>query len=111
VKVIRKAPETPALWEWLQSRLPAGLVAYTRDDGYGQAYGITIKERGMAGLLNRWFGESIALVRERTVELQHPEWASDFSDLLTRYEAEGGKETTLLICAADTSSAPTSGTP
>lgn len=98
MKLITKTAEPPELWNWLRANLPSDLIAYKRTDGYGYTWGITIKERGMPNLLNRWFGESIALVDDAQLELQHPNWTSDFQDLLGRYEKTFGIETTLIVC-------------
>lgn len=97
--VTKKTEFPPTLWEFLRDRLPSGLICYSREDGYGSEYGVTVRTRGSAGVLNRWFGDRVATVEERRVELLDPSWASDFEDLIRRFESERpDQEVTLVVC-------------
>jgi hypothetical protein len=97
VKLVEAPPLAPELWRYLSANCPPGLIAYKNDDGYGSAYGVTIKAPGMPGVLNKWFGPSVAVVEGLTVTLNYPEWCSDFQDLLTAYENRYERETTLVV--------------
>ena len=78
------------LWEWLQRHLPVGLEPMQFVVGYGMFCGIYA--RGSApGFLKRSFeimGDPVAVVLVNSVTVYHPQWFSDFKDLLLRYEAE-----------------------
>lgn len=87
----------PKLWDWIKCRLPRGLEAKAVSVGYGYFCGIY--RTGMApGLLARTFeciGDPVASVSGREIELNYPEWYSDFEDLLRRFESETQTVTTL----------------
>lgn len=97
--VTKKTEHPPELWQYLRDRLPTGLVSYSRDDGYGSEWGITVRTRGSAGILNRWFGERVATVQFDRVELFEPSWTADFEDAIRAFEAiRPGREVTLVVC-------------
>ena len=79
------------LWEFVRTNLPSSLRATKFGDGYGTIYGIEVKERSdIIGYLPLTSG--IATIGDGYIELRHPEWFSDFEDLVRKYEAKTGKE-------------------
>lgn len=86
------------MWRWLAQHLPPSLEARELRNGYGTRCGIY--RRGKApGFLARALdleGDPVATVVFNEVELHHPEYHSDFDDLLRRYEFDHpGTEVTL----------------
>lgn len=94
---LNKRINQPRLWDFVREELPAGLVAKDFAVGYGRFFGVYRAGR-VPGLLARAFeftGDPVAVVRHNEVELNYPEWFSDFEDLLRRWETSTGLETTL----------------
>lgn len=92
----RIAPSS--LWLWLQGKLPRGLVPATMIVGYGRFCGIYLNG-STPGFWAREFeniGNPVATISGFTVELHHPQWLSDFEDLLRRFEAEMKVSTKLI---------------
>lgn len=78
------------LWRFFKEHLPPSLRATSNDDGYGHQYGIEVKTRGLRSYVP--FSDGIATVWDDHVELRHPEYFSDFEDIIRKYEAATGKE-------------------
>lgn len=87
------------LWRFFEKRLPSTLVARRKDDGYGGIYAIDVRD-STESRLSRIFKHGIATVTGDYVELRHPEWFSDFSDICKAYESETGEEVTLAFWEA-----------
>lgn len=95
---IERRVKASALWEWLQDKLPSGLKPVKVSIGYGYAYGL-YQPGGEPGWVARQFdqiGDPVAIVTENCIELHHPQWMSDFEDLLRRYESEKKVEARLI---------------
>jgi hypothetical protein len=87
----------PRLWDFVNSNLPAGLVAKDFPVGYGRFFGIYRKGE-VPSFLARAFeftGSPVAVVYSEGIELHYPEWFSDFEDLLRKWETKTGVEQTL----------------
>lgn len=86
------------LWEWLKSHLPAGLTAVEIHQGYGVSQYIYRRgyRRSFVDKLFENEGDSVAAVDEARITLNHPEYFSDFEDLIRKYEAEIGQEVTFI---------------
>lgn len=95
MKIIKRkaASETP-LWVFFKRNLPPTLVCDERSDGYGTIYEIHVKRSLVNPSLKErfanWCSDGIAVVGADSVELRHPEYFSDFEDIIRKYEATGG---------------------
>ena len=87
----------PPLWNWIPGRLPQSLVFKKIKQGYGWSACIYRAgyRRGIIDTLFENLGDAVAFVHSNEIELYHPEYYSDFEDLLRKYESETGAETTL----------------
>lgn len=93
MKVERMDPNKECeLWEFVARNLPPTLRARKENDGYGFIMGIEVKERSLKSYVP--FTRGIASVSDNFIELRHPQYFSDFEDIITRYEAATGKEVT-----------------
>lgn len=90
MKVNIKRAKPPELWIWMKRNPIQGLVPHDVTDGYSTTYAVTMKEAG-------WFKPVIARVWDATVDLNYPEWMSDFEMKLQQYERETGVECTLNV--------------
>lgn len=89
--------DPPKLWDWLADRLPPSLEPAVFVCGYGRFYGI-YRRGEKPSFIKRSFemtGDPVAEVCENELRLNHPEYFSDFEDLLKRWESETGIEATL----------------
>lgn len=97
MKTIRETSQD-SLWNFIQAHLPASLRAEKIMWGYGHkcfVYASSYRR----GIVSRFFeceGDPVAEITFDTVELYHPQYFSDFEDLLRRYEQkQDGRSTTL----------------
>jgi hypothetical protein len=83
-----------SLFSFVKERLPLALVGKEVASGYG--YLQAVCRKGDTGGMFRG-PEKIALIYETRIDLQHPEWTSDFEDIAREYEKHTGQEITLRI--------------
>ena len=91
IKKLSSKKEEP-LWRFFKKNLPSSLCAKEIGDGYGSVMWIEIKRSD--NWLNRFnpFSDGIASVNSGTVTLRHPEYYSDFEQIIQAYEKESGNE-------------------
>lgn len=93
MKIIKlKSEQECKLWEYFEQNLPSSLIAKKYTDGYGYIFGVHVKEG--SNFLDRVnpFSDGIATITNSSVELRHPEYFSDFEDIINGYERLTGKE-------------------
>lgn len=95
---IQRAEKPGNVWPWLIAHLPTCFRAKESMIGYGVECAVYLSDH-MPGFFGGR-GDPIALVAGLTVELYHPEYYSDFSDLLLRFESESGYEPVLKYWAS-----------
>ena len=79
------------LWNWLLTKLPRSFEARRFGVGYGYMHCIYTGGCAPSNFLQNYFeavGDPIATVYDNEVEVHHPQYVSDFEDLLRKYEAE-----------------------
>lgn len=94
---LNKRYHPPDLWDWVRSRLPASLEGKVLQIGYGVACNVYRKGQ-IPNLLKRAFdmeGDPVATVNDKEIVLNHPEYFSDFEDMLRNFERQTGIECTL----------------
>ena len=86
--------EIPPLWLFMQKHLPSSLIAYKEDDGYGHTFAVRVKTNTVANRLPvaNWLTDRIATVWSDSCELFHPQYYSDFEDVIRKYESQYGRE-------------------
>ena len=96
MKIVRleSGHEIPPLWLFMRNNLPPSLLAIKMDDGYGHVYGVKVKSNTLASRIPiiEWFKERIATVGDDRVELMHPQYYSDFEQIIAKYEEKYGRE-------------------
>ena len=94
----------PNLFLWLSRNLPSSLRAMAVPQGYWQChciYNVSHAPSRLSNILGQNKGDPIAEIYGTEISLYHPQYFSDFEDLLRRFEAETGCETTLRYWDAD----------
>lgn len=99
--IYQKPAPLKALSSWLKANLKKPFKLVTSTDGYCiDMHSIHVNHK-IAFDLIPW-DTQIARVEEGLdgprLVLTHPEWASDITDLMERYEQETGMEATIIIC-------------
>jgi hypothetical protein len=98
MKVSKRSTED-RLENWVAGRLPPGLVFKRMPVGYGYASHVYIRGHEPTGL-RRIFGDTgdpVAHIGVDGIDLYHPQYFSDFEDLVRAYEAETDDEVELRV--------------
>lgn len=88
---IERRVDPGVLWAWLQSHLPDSLKGHAMPSGYGFRQYIYAGGTMPSFLSRHCFeqiGDPVAEVSGTLVELYHPQYYSDFQNLLQSFEAE-----------------------
>lgn len=99
MNVVRKDPNAgdPAIFQFMRWNLPKTLTCERVCDGYGCDYYVCAKDgRVVASVASTWypFGWFLRMLKKLPndrVQLKHPEYYSDFEDVIRKYETQSGK--------------------
>lgn len=97
--IIKKLRDVPALWEFMETKLPPSLEGKEVRDGYGVTYQVEIREpKKKIFDFNRIV---VGTVSHNLVTLNHPQWFSDIEIICNEYERKYGKEVTIEVWESD----------
>lgn len=88
----------PPFWTWIRAHLPPSMESHEISWGYGVCCNIYRKGDAPNAFMRAVVsheGYPIATVHSLEVRLNEPQYFADFEDLLKKYEALTGIETTL----------------
>lgn len=96
MKLIRQLGDD-ALYNYLRHHLPSSLRVEKVSSGYGYiklVYRVDCRRT----IVNKMFdmqGNPVAQIHWKSIDLFHPEWLSDFEDIIKDFEKEYNEEVTL----------------